>query len=372
MPSSISNSEFQREIPDLPWKSITIAAALIVGVATAGWELYCRAHGYAPTLDDTSDFWASQREKVKPDSIVIIGDSRPWFDLDLDELERGMGQRPIQLAIAGSCAYPVLADIAADEKFHGTLICSIVPGMFFAPGGPLVENAEKALRRYHHWTPAQRMSHYISIPLEETFAFLNQEDLTLAKLLEKLPLADRPGALVPPRLPPYFNLMDLDRRARMTAQAERPGELQDRIRTGWLPLFTPPPPPTFVPKEAFAQQMKLAMETRMKDAVAAVEKIRARGGKVVFVRFPFGGELKKLEDRQTPRTQIWDTLVKLSGAPGIYFEDFPELATFNCPEWSHLSATDSVEFTKRLLPHLQSAVQQGSLVAATKATARTP
>jgi len=37
-----------------------------------------------------------------------------------------------------------------------------------------------------------------------------------------------------------------------------------------------------------------------------------------------------------------------------------------------LSATDSVEFTKRLLPHLQSAVQQGSLVAATKATARTP
>jgi hypothetical protein len=35
-----------------------------------------------------------------------------------------------------------------------------------------------------------------------------------------------------------------------------------------------------------------------------------------------------------------------------FTEDFPELADFTCPEWSHLSAGDSVEFTKRLVPHL--------------------
>ena len=29
-------------------------------------------------------------------------------------------------------------------------------------------------------------------------------------------------------------------------------------------------------------------------------------------------------------------LLKETGAPGIYFEDFPELADFKCPEWSHL------------------------------------
>jgi len=364
MPSSTSNSEFQREIPDLPWKPMAIAAALMVAAMGTGWEVYCRAHGYAATLDDDSDFWAAQREKVKPESLVIIGDSRPWFDLDLDELERGLGQRPVQLAIAGSCAYPVLADFADDLTFHGTVICSVVPGMFFAPGGFLIENSERALKRYHRWTPAQRMSHYLSIPLEETFAFLNQDDLTLSVLLKKLPIPNRPGALVPPPFPPYFNSMDKERRARMVAQAERPGALQSRIREGWLPLFTPPPPPTYVPKEAFAQKMQEAMAARMKDAVSAVAKIRARGGKVVFVRFPFGGELKKLEDRLTPRSQIWDPLVKLSGASGIYFEDYPELASFTCPEWSHLSSADSVAFTKRLVPYLQRATGPAQNLAA--------
>jgi hypothetical protein len=46
----------------------------------------------------------------------------------------------------------------------------------------------------------------------------------------------------------------------------------------------------------------------------------------------------------------------MTRAPGIYYSDFPGLSDFNCPEWSHLSAGDSVEFTKRLVPHLQSAL----------------
>ena len=73
------------------------------------------------------------RRRVQPESIVIIGDSRGWFDLDLDELEKGLGKRPVQLAMAGSCAYPVLADLADDETFHGTIICSFVPAFVFCP-----------------------------------------------------------------------------------------------------------------------------------------------------------------------------------------------------------------------------------------------
>jgi hypothetical protein len=88
-----------------------------------------------------------------------------------------------------------------------------------------------------------------------------------------------------------------------------------------------------------------------------VEKLRARGGKIVFVRFPNSGDLKKLEDRETPRAGIWDRMIKETGAPGIYYEDYPELNGFNCPEWSHLSAGDSVEFSKRLIPHLRQALK---------------
>jgi hypothetical protein len=103
--------------------------------------------------------------------------------------------------------------------------------------------------------------------------------------------------------------------------------------------------------------MQKAQEDRFVDTMTAVNKIRARGGKVVFVRLPVSGELKSLEDRISPRSQFWEPLVKRTAVTGIYFEDYPELASFTCPEWSHLSAGDSVEFSKRLVPHLRAALQ---------------
>jgi hypothetical protein len=349
--------EFERPIPQIPWRGITVVVVLVVIAAASAWEFYCRSIGYGPTLNDNEDLWTMTRQRVEPESVVIIGDSRGWYDLDLDELQKGLGKRPVQLAMGGGCGYPVLADLADDKTFHGTIICSFVPRLFFAPPGtPPMERGEKAVRRSHTQTPAQRASQYLAMPLEEHVAFLKQEELTLEDLLKRLPIPNRPGALIPPRLPPYFGTVDRERRARMIEECARPGsELQKRIQQIWLPLFTPPPPPSYIPKDVFMAKMKDAIEKRFGDTIAAVEKLRARGGKVVFVRLPVSGGLKALEDRTTPRGQTWDPLLQGTGAPGIYFEDFPELAAFNCPEWSHLSAGDSVEFSKRLLPHLRAA-----------------
>ena len=350
--------EYERPIPQVPWRGIATVVVLIVIAATSGWELYCRSIGYGSTLNDNEDFWTSARRRVKPESIVIIGDSRGWFDLDLDELQKGLGKRPVQLAMGGGCAYPVLADLANDENFHGTIICSLVPRLFVAPPGtPPMERAEKAVRRSHTQTPAQRVSQYLAIPLEEHVAFLKQEELTLDDLLKRLPIPNRPYALVSPRLPPYFGTLDRERRSRMIEECARPGKLQSTIQQIWLPLFTPPPPPTYIPKEEFAKKMGQAIEQRFHDVAAAVQKLRSRGGKIVFVRLPHSGGLKALEDRETPRAAVWDRVIKDTAAPGIYYEDFPELAGFNCPEWSHLSAGDSVEFSKRLIPHLRAALQ---------------
>lgn len=356
MPSSTSNFEFTRVIPGLPWRRLALTAALLTAIAAVAWEVRARRLGYSPTLNDTPDLWAQRREAVRPDSLVIIGDSRPLFDLDLDELEKGLGRRPVQLALAGSCAYPILADLAADESFHGTILCSIVPGMWLAPGGFLLETSEKALKRRHTWTLAQRASHELGLLAEEHLAFLKQEDLTLAVLLRRLPIPNRPGSLVPPPLPPYFQTVDRERRTRMTESCAQPGPLQDRVKYGWPPLFTPPPPPSYVPKDVFLKGVGAAIEQRFNDTAAAVRKLRARGGKIVFVRFPFTGEIKKMEDAGTPRAGPWTRILNETGAPGIYFEDYPELAGFDCPEWSHLSAPDSVEFTKRLVPHLKAAL----------------
>ena len=355
---STSSSDFVRPIPKAPWRGITVIVVVIVFAAAAAWEMYVRSIGYAPTLNDNEDLWVQARRRVNPESVVIVGESRPLFDLDLDELETGLGKRPVQLALAGSCAYPVLADLANDERFHGTIICSIVPGMFLAPGGPLVETSEKALGRYRKQTLAQRASHHLGMFLEEHVAFLKQGDLTLDMLLKQLPIPNRPNAQVPPAFPPDFQTVDRERRTRMIERCAQPGsELAKRIQQIWLPLFTPPPPPTYVPREVFMENMGKAIEARFGDTAKAVEKFRARGGKIVFVRFPNSGELKVLEDRLNPRARDWERLLKDTNVPGIHFEDFPELASFTCPEWSHLSAGDSVVFSKRLVPHLRAALK---------------
>jgi len=353
-----STSNFERVIPGSSWRGITVAVVTALFIAVAAWEVYCRSLGYAPTLNNTTDLWAEARRRVQPESIVIIGDSRAWFDTDLGEIQRGLGKRPIQLAQPGSCPYPVLEDLAKDESFHGTIICSILPRIYLAPPGtPPMDRAQKAVQRYHGQTWAQRISHELSIPLESSFAFLKQDDLTLDAMLQELPIPDRPYALVSPPLPPYFCSIDRERRARMVEQCARPGPLRDKVRKRWARLFTPLPPPTYIAPEKFAADMQQAIEARYHDTKACIDKLRARGGKIVFVRFPMSGPLKELEDKITPRGQTWDPLVQQTGVPGIYFEDFPELSSFECPEWSHLSAADSVEFTKRLVPHLRQALQ---------------
>ena len=347
---------FKRTIPEQPWTRLMAVTCLLTLSAATAWEIRCRMWGYAPTLNDTPDLWALRRRAVQPDSLVIIGDSRAWFDLDLDEIEHGVGRRPVQLAIPGSCAYPVLADLADDTSFHGTVICSVVPIMFFAPAGPPVQNSLEAINRRRTQTLAQRASTELGMLMEEHIAFLKEDDLTLGELISRLPIPNRAGALIGPPLPPYFETEDRERRARMFTLCASPGPLQDRIKYGWLPLFTPPPLPTYVPREVFLKGVAQAIEARFRDAASAVQRIRARGGKVVFIRLPVSGELKKLEDRATPRAGPWTRLLKESGAPGIYFDDYPELAGFVCPEWSHLSAPDSVVFTHRLVPHLVEAI----------------
>ncbi len=367
-----ADDEFTRVVPAAPWKSVVAATAFLTLAATVAWELNARVHGYAPSLNDTPDLWAEQRAKVQPDSLVLVGTSRMLFDADLDVLEHAFGKRPVQLALAGSSPFPVLADLAKDESFRGTLILDIVPAMFLAPAGsPPMEVSQKALRRRDEWNYAQKWSHRLGMELEEHLAFLKQEDLTLKQLLKRLPIPDRASFHAPPALPPYFYTVDRDRRGRMFAEAARIGSpLQQRVATGWLPLFTMPPPPPFIPADKFGEMMTQAVEQRFKDTAQAVAKLRARGVKVVFVRMPVQGPLIDKEAAIVPLAFGWQRLVKENGVPAIDTNEYPELsAAFTLPEWSHLSAPDSVEFTKRLVPHLQQALGQADPGATAKLAA---
>ena len=80
----------------------------------------------------------------------------------------------------------------------------------------------------------------------------------------------------------------------------------------------------------------------------SVNQIKARGGQVVFVRFPSSNPVRNAEKQAYPRELYWDRLLKETGVTGIHFEDYPELSRYVCPDWSHLSPADARTFTKDL------------------------
>jgi len=69
---------------------------------------------------------------------------------------------------------------------------------------------------------------------------------------------------------------------------------------------------------------------------------------VIFVRTPSAGQYLVFEDKLFPRAQTWDVLLARTGAPGVHFQDHPELQGLWLPEWSHLATRDAVRFTGAL------------------------
>ena len=92
-----------------------------------------------------------------------------------------------------------------------------------------------------------------------------------------------------------------------------------------------------------------SLTRRMNDVRIAVDKIKARGGKVFFVRTPSSGPAWMGEQMAFPRQKMWDRLIKTVDCPAVHFADYPAIDHFICPEWSHLSPADAVAFTKEFV-----------------------
>ena len=50
-----------------------------------------------------------------------------------------------------------------------------------------------------------------------------------------------------------------------------------------------------------------------------------------------------------PKSQYWDRIADLTGALTIHFQDYRSLSHFECPDLTHLDATDAQDFTKSLV-----------------------
>ena len=90
-----------------------------------------------------------------------------------------------------------------------------------------------------------------------------------------------------------------------------------------------------------------------KQLTTSIDKIKAKGGKVIFVRTPSSGGYWETEKIAYPREKYWDAMLTYTNTPGIHFKDYSKIASFICPEWSHLAPQDVIVFTKSLIRILE-------------------
>lgn len=327
-------------------KGSLITALVISFASILLWEIYWRSQGKVPDIDDDKNLWADQRSEVDrltTNDVVLTGSSRVLFDIQIYEWEKITGRRPIQLATVGSSPLPVFRDLVEKTDFAGTIVVGVTPGLFFSTinekGGPF-RRPNQRIKHFYNRTYAQRLNHFLSMPLQKNFVFVatSEEewasDIDLKSLLRNIKIGNRTGE---EPFPPFyqFDLIDENRNNRMTEKTATDTAFAGTVIKVW----------------SFKGKTKREPQ---KDSTIAffnryAEKFTKRGGNIILLRCPVSGHLKEKEAKNFPREEFWDELLIQSGVKGYNFEDYEQFSDLQCPEWSHLSAKDADFFTREIV-----------------------
>ncbi len=335
MVSSTFNSD-EPQPPRAPWRTIVIAAALLVAVTTAGVEYLARQAGFRPTLQDDADLWCSVRARVRPEDpsqVLLVGTSRMEMDVDPEVLGQALGtEAPLQLAAVGSSPIPTLKHIAEQTDFHGSVICEVFPGVQFHMA---TFDVGKQQLFVEHWESRSAVS-----SIERSLATIVQSHSTLRLLSSSL---DEDGhkwyltgasrlLLLCAVLPDRAIVADF-----RLAKIEAVGAAQQDYLIPCIksPISPPELAENFRRIESWTQQ------------------IQSRGGRVIFVRMPVSAAMFAAEERVFPRADFWARFVTSSSGHCIYCAEHEVLRKFDCPDGSHLDGTDRAAFSRALAEALR-------------------
>jgi hypothetical protein len=326
-----------------------ILAASLTVVAISSWEIYLRKtyKDLKISYDDNSALWADKRAMVYEPSdhtTVFIGPSRIKYGLDIPTWEAETGDHAVQLALVGQPDWDSFDDLANDKNFKGKLIVDVVEGIFFIRDRGDGSRVRANIAYYHHITPTQRASFQINHVLESAFIFLNQDNFSINALLSKWNLPRRKGIWPGPVFPVEFTPVSFDRQSYMTPNFVKDTNLQNQVKRIWMGGEGPGSPP---------QLIEDSFQVILNYAKADADKIRSRGGEVLFLRVPTSGPFEEFDKKAFPREVYWNRLLAFTGCPGIYYKDYPAIAHFECPEWGHLTPAQAAIFTKTLVKILR-------------------
>ncbi|RYD74856.1 MAG: hypothetical protein EOP53_17500 [Sphingobacteriales bacterium] len=325
-----------------------ILALMLTTIAVISWELYNRSKGFDISYDDGGPLWTNKRKMLNEppaNTTVFVGSSRIKFDLDAELWQKLTGTKAVQLSCVGSTPLPIFLDVAADEKFKGRMVVDVTEVLFFSDAPPNRMTPDENLKYFKEETPAQKAGFYVNEFLESNFVFLDKDRLSLNAKLAKLRIPNRPGVFEFPLFPDGFGRSKFTRQEYMTPQFLTDTNQINQVRGIWgfLAEMGKRQPPTAGAK---LDSMLLVIKT-------AVDKIRARGGDVLFVRTPSTGPFWMGENMAYPREKYFDRLLQFTNSKGIHFLDYEATKNLPCPDFSHLSMADASLYTKELVRIMQ-------------------
>jgi hypothetical protein len=339
-----------RPIPALQWNRILPSALLILVTLLGLWEWHWRSFGVAPGYTDDAALWAIQRRRIDTSSgsaTVLVGDSRTLGNLQLPVWERLSGRRPIQLGVTGASPLFAVEDLAADPKFVGKLVIGLSPVSFLEGW----EDDFGGLDRFaNRESLTQRTGKWLSMRLVEPWFAFDDPDYALLKILRRQSWPRRPGKNELHQGRKLF-VTEADRNSYMWDKLETDPEYRAIALRDEAQIFGLYEQPPTDPKDIEADHRQ--HQEQIDRMVRAVAKLRARGVDVIFVRHPATGRFLVFENNRYPRAMSWDPILTLTGAPGVYFADYPRLQGYDLPDESHLSARSAAEYTAALYQILQ-------------------
>lgn len=323
--------EAHRIIPERPWGRIALSVLVMTLALVAIWEGWWRYRMYEPgDMKNSSSAWAQERRRAVGDATVLIGSSRNFFDIDLGVWEQTAGVRPIQLSLEGTSPRFALTDLANDPDFRGVVIADVATPQFFGTAGG---RRADVLAFTRDETPSQRFGHRLTNAFDHVFAFLDDQTRP-REIWFNQHLPTRPGQA--PRRDPYkLQVMEADRNAELWRRVtDDEGYRQQAIEIWPLTAGRKAPPLSEVQVQAVIAEVR-----------RDVDKIRAKGGDVIFALHPVEGIFLKAETTAFHRSRYFDRLVRETGTIGIHYQDHPKLQGYRLPETSHLHPRDAEAYT---------------------------
>jgi hypothetical protein len=333
VPSSISNS--RERAPVTRWATTwVVAVTLFLGVIALA-ELSWRSYGMRPTVTDDTTLWAVERERLEGQDngqiTALLGASRMQLDFSHESFHRLAPKHElINLSVAGKQPMAALRDIAEHSSFNGLLLVSVTASSL----SDTMYEQQPWVDRYHAGVTWNTILNARLRAFVQSSLVVATSPLNLTKLFQRLLWQQGP-----PRINHYVTLPNRSRLANFSLT-----DISEHRRQRIAKLSKRATSPTGTDR---------AWLEHVASVEAWVDAIQARGGHVVFIRFPTSDAHWKIDEYNYPRRLYWDRWAAQSKAEFIHFKDVAGMDKFKLPDTSHLDEKDAPEFTRILVAEIR-------------------